>query len=61
MHPDASTNCDALIARAVSVAPDDVEVQLTLASIRMSQSRGDEARGVVLGVYERVAALEACE
>lgn len=61
MQPEAETNCDALIARAIGVAPADTEVQLTLASIRMSQSRFEEAKEVVRGVYERIADLDACE
>jgi hypothetical protein len=42
------------------MAPVDAEVQLTLASIRMSQSRVDEAKQVVEGVYDRIRELEAC-
>lgn len=60
MEPEAEGNCDSLVARAVSVAPTDTEVQLTLASIRMSQSRFEEAKKVVKGVYERIADLDAC-
>ncbi|WOO81451.1 putative assembly chaperone of rpl4 [Vanrija pseudolonga] len=48
---EASNNCDALIARAVSVAPNDPEVLLTLASIRLSQSKFDEAKATILQVY----------
>ncbi|TXT13703.1 hypothetical protein VHUM_01070 [Vanrija humicola] len=50
-EPEASNNCDALIARAVSVAPNDPEVLLTLASIRLSQSKFDEAKATILQVY----------
>lgn len=61
MDPSAETNCDTLVSRAITLAPLDPEVQLTLASIRMSQSRETEAKEVVLGVYERIRDLEACE
>lgn len=61
MEPAAEQNCSDLISRAVSLAPLDAEVQLTLASIRMSQSRVDEAKQVVEGVYERMREMEACE
>lgn len=61
MEPAAEQNCSDLIARATTLAPLDVEVQLTLASIRMSQSRVDEARQVLEGVYERLKEMEACE
>ncbi|KAL1411139.1 hypothetical protein Q8F55_002089 [Vanrija albida] len=50
-EPEASNNCDALIARAVSIAPNDPEVLLTLASIRLSQSKFDEAKETILKVY----------
>jgi cytochrome c-type biogenesis protein CcmH/NrfG len=61
MEPEAEANCDSLITRAIGVAPTDTEVQLTLASIRMSQSRFEEAKNVVMGVYERIADLDACK
>lgn len=61
MEPAAEDNCSTLITRATTMAPVDAEVQLTLASIRMSQSRVDEAKQVVEGVYDRIRELEACE
>jgi len=56
----APSNCDALIARALTILPDDPEVKLSLASIRMSQSRLDEAKAVVVGLYEEIQGKEPC-
>ncbi|GMK57142.1 hypothetical protein CspeluHIS016_0309820 [Cutaneotrichosporon spelunceum] len=47
----ASRNCDGLIARALSISPNDPEALMSLASIRMSQSKFDEAKEVVLKIY----------
>ncbi|CAK9779955.1 hypothetical protein CC85DRAFT_287636 [Cutaneotrichosporon oleaginosum] len=47
----ASSNCDGLIARALSISPNDPEALMTLASIRMSQSKFVEAKEVVLRLY----------
>jgi len=54
-------NCDNLISRAILVAPDDPEVLLSLASIRMSQQRFDEARSVILRMYQDIEDKEPCE
>ncbi|RXK38994.1 hypothetical protein M231_03724 [Tremella mesenterica] len=50
----AETNCDALISRAISISPNDPEVRLSLASIRMSQQRTEEAETVVMGLYDEI-------
>ncbi|ODN97274.1 hypothetical protein L198_03837 [Cryptococcus wingfieldii CBS 7118] len=51
MEEAAERNCDALISRALSVLPNDPEARLSLASIRMSQSRFDEAKEVAVALY----------
>jgi len=56
----APGNCDSLVARALSISPDDPEVRLALASIRTSQERFDEARVVVVGMYEEIQGKEPC-
>jgi thioredoxin-like negative regulator of GroEL len=61
MEDAAEANCEALVTRALGVAPEDVEVRLALASIRMSQSRADEARDVVLGLFNEMEGKEPCE
>ncbi|WWD21239.1 hypothetical protein CI109_105723 [Kwoniella shandongensis] len=55
----AEKNCDALIARALSISPTDPEVKLSLASIRMSQSRFEEAKEVALDLYNEIEGKEA--
>ncbi|WVR09032.1 hypothetical protein IAU60_006092 [Kwoniella sp. DSM 27419] len=54
----AEKNCDDLISRALSISPKDPEVQLALASIRMSQQRFDEAKAVVVGLYNELEGRE---
>lgn len=44
---DAEARCDALISEALSVTPDAPEVLQTLASIRISQLRTDEAQAAL--------------
>lgn len=56
----ASSNCDALIARALAIAPNDHEALMTLASIRMSQSKFDEAKAVTLKVYSDLEGRDPC-
>jgi predicted Zn-dependent protease len=41
---EAESQCDAVMAEALTVAPESVEVLQTLASVRISQLRRDEAR-----------------
>lgn len=60
MEEEAERNCDALIQRALSVAPEDHEVQLTLASIRMSQSRPEEAKTVAVKLCQELEGKEPC-
>lgn len=57
----ASANCDALIARALAIAPTDPEALMALASIRMSQSKFDEAKDVVMRVYAELEGRDPCE
>ncbi|WVQ93176.1 hypothetical protein IAU59_000240 [Kwoniella sp. CBS 9459] len=54
----AEQNCDSLISRALSISPRDAEVRLALASIRMSQSRFEEAKAVVVSLYEDMEGRE---
>ncbi|OCF35611.1 hypothetical protein I317_05245 [Kwoniella heveanensis CBS 569] len=54
----AEKNCDSLISRALSISPRDPEVRLALASIRMSQSRFEEAKAVVVSLYEDMEGRE---
>ncbi|KAL7424035.1 hypothetical protein Q5752_001620 [Cryptotrichosporon argae] len=53
-EPSASDNCDALIARALALSPASAEARLSLASIRISQSKFDEARQIAVGLYKEV-------
>ena len=61
MEEAAEANCDNLVARALSIAPDNPEAQLSLASIRMSQQRFDEAKEVIVKMYKDIEGLESCE
>ncbi|GHJ87825.1 hypothetical protein NliqN6_4227 [Naganishia liquefaciens] len=54
---DAPTHCNALISRALEISPQDPDALLTLASIRMSESRPEEAREIVVAVADRVARI----
>ena len=58
---DAEKNCDALISRALSISPDDFEARLSLASIRLSQQRAEEAMQVCMKLYEELEQKDACE
>lgn len=60
MEEEAERNCEALIQRALSVAPDEHEVQLTLASIRMSQSRPEEAKAIAVRLCQALEGKEPC-
>ncbi|KAI9837921.1 MAG: NAD-dependent histone deacetylase sir2 [Sclerophora amabilis] len=44
---DAERRCEALVTEAVALAPDSAEALQTLASVRISQLRVDEARAVL--------------
>jgi hypothetical protein len=48
MEDAAEANCEALVTRALGVAPEDV-------------SRADEARDVVLGLFNEMEGKEPCE
>jgi thioredoxin-like negative regulator of GroEL len=60
MEEAAESNCDALIARALSISPENPEVRLSLASIRMSQQRFEEAKDVVVKLYQDIEGLDTC-
>jgi thioredoxin-like negative regulator of GroEL len=60
MEEAAEANCDALIARALSIAPDNPEARLSLASIRMSQQRFEEAKEVIVKLYQDIEGLDSC-
>lgn len=57
----ASDNCDALIAHALEISPGDLEAMMTLASIRMSQSKFDEAKDTVIRIYSDLEGRDPCE
>jgi hypothetical protein len=60
-EPAAESNCDALITRAMSISPEDVDVRISLASIRMSQQRFDEAKQVAVKLFEEIDEKEPCK
>jgi Tfp pilus assembly protein PilF len=60
MEEAAEANCDALIARALSIASDNPEARLSLASIRMSQQRFEEAKEVIVKLYQDIEGLDSC-
>jgi cytochrome c-type biogenesis protein CcmH/NrfG len=51
MEPEAEQNCDSLLNLAMQVDPENVEALQSLASVRMSQQRPDEARTYVLQAW----------
>lgn len=59
-EPAAESNCDSLIARALSISPQDVDARISLASIRMSQQRFDEAKATALELFEEIDEKEPC-
>ncbi|WWC73063.1 uncharacterized protein I206_107028 [Kwoniella pini CBS 10737] len=58
MEEAAEKNCDDLIQRALSISPNDPEVKLSLASIRMSQSRFEDAKQVIISLYNDLEGRE---
>ncbi|ORX39345.1 hypothetical protein BD324DRAFT_326330 [Kockovaella imperatae] len=58
-EPEAEKNCDDLISRALSISPDDFEARLSLASIRISQQRAEDAVKVIMNLYEELEEKEA--
>ena len=44
---DAESNCERLITQAVMLAPDDAQTLMTLASIRLSQQRVEDAQAAL--------------
>ena len=60
MEEAAERNCDNLVARALAISPLDTEVRLSLVSIRMSQSRFEEAKAVAVALYEEIKEKEPC-
>lgn len=61
MEEAAEANCDNLISRALSIAPDNPDARLSLASIRMSQQRFDEAKEVIVKLYKDIEGVESCK
>ncbi|WVO15441.1 hypothetical protein L204_103099 [Cryptococcus depauperatus] len=59
MEEEAERNCDALIQRALLILPKDPEVRLSLASIKMSQSRFEEAKEIAIQLYADIENKEA--
>jgi hypothetical protein len=57
---EASARCDALIEKALALDPNDIEARLVQASIRLSQERIEEAKGIVEAVYNEVEGKEPC-
>ncbi|KAK4687697.1 hypothetical protein P7C73_g2426, partial [Tremellales sp. Uapishka_1] len=55
---NAEANCDSLIGRALSISPMNPEARISLASIRMSQSRFQEAKDAVMSLYEEIQGKE---
>ncbi|KAJ9121486.1 hypothetical protein QFC22_002102 [Naganishia vaughanmartiniae] len=53
-EPEAPTQCNTLIHRALQISPNDPDALLTLASIRMSESNPAEAREIVIRVADAV-------
>ncbi|KAJ9119810.1 hypothetical protein QFC24_005523 [Naganishia onofrii] len=53
-EPEAPTQCNSLIQRALQISPNDPDALLTLASIRMSESNPAEAREIVVRVADDV-------
>ncbi|ORY28805.1 hypothetical protein BCR39DRAFT_565306 [Naematelia encephala] len=51
MEEGAESQCETLISRALELDPTNPEVRLSLASIRMSQARSDDAKQVVISLY----------
>ena len=47
MKPEAEQTCDHLASLALSSDPDNIEALDSFASVRLSQSRDDEAKQVV--------------
>jgi Tetratricopeptide repeat len=45
--PAAESNCEELLKSALLVDPENTEALQTLASVRMSQQRPDEAKGLL--------------
>ncbi|KAF8312478.1 TPR-like protein [Clavulina sp. PMI_390] len=58
MEPEAEQTCDSLISMALSADPNNVEALDSLASVRLSQSRGEEAKQVVEKAWEITQSLE---
>lgn len=59
MEPEAEQTCDSLVSIAISADPENVEALDCLASVRLSQSRNDEAKQVVEKAWEITSKLEA--
>lgn len=58
MEPEAEEQCDKLISLAISTDPENVEALDSLASVRLSQSRNEEAEQIVHKAWTITSALE---
>ena len=61
MEDAAESNCEALVARALSISPEDVDARIALSSIRMSQQRTEEAKQVAQALFEEIDEKEPCK
>jgi hypothetical protein len=57
--PAAESNCEELLKSALQVDPENTEALQTLASVRMSQERPDEAREILEKAWSSWKDLEA--
>ena len=57
--PAAESNCEALLKAALKVDPDNTEALQSLASVRMSQQRPEEAKGLLDKAWSTWQSLEA--
>ena len=51
MEPDAEEKCEKLVTEALFAVPDSAEALQTLASVRISQSRHEDAQAALTRSY----------
>lgn len=56
MEPDAEQRCERYVNEALLISPSSCEALVTLASVRISQTRVEEAKGALLRAREAVLA-----
>jgi Tfp pilus assembly protein PilF len=59
VDPAAESNCENLLKTALQVDPENTEALQTLASVRMSQQRPDEAKDILEKAWSSWKDLEA--